>query len=200
MHGHTPRLARILVVLAAVLLPGCATLREVAALRYVDFSLAGTSGGTLAGIPIQSTHDFDDLSLLDLARIGRALSSRELPLEVVLDVRAANPSDSAPARLLALDWTLFLDGRETVSGAIDQEYSLSPGEPVSVPVPVRLDLLDFFDEQLEETVALGLAVAGAGEPQRIRLEATPSIQTPLGAVRYPEPVRIEYEVGSDPLL
>lgn len=169
------------------------------ALRHVDFSLEGTSGGTLAGIPIQSTRSLGDLRALDVVRIGAAVSKGELPLEGVILVSAFNPVDNAQARLVGMDWTLFLDDRETVSGALDQEYVLPPGEPVTIPVRVRLDLLDFFDEQLEEVVALALAVAGAGEARRVRLEATPSIQTRWGPIRYPEPVRIEHEVGGDEL-
>lgn len=182
-------------LLASTLLAGCATLQEIAALRDVEFTLAGTTDGTLAGVSLQSVRQFSDLGALDVARVGAAFAAGELPLETTLLVRAANPAANGRARLTALDWTFFIDGRETVSGALDQEYVLPPGEPVNVPVRVRLDLLDFFDQQLDQIANLALAAAGAGEPTRIHLEATPSIQTPLGIVRYPEPVRIEYHVG-----
>lgn len=178
-----------------LVLSGCATLRQVTALRNVEFSLQGARGGTLAGIPVESTRSYEDLDALDVARLAEALSRGELPLEATLLVRAANPADNVQARLVELDWTLFLDDRETVSGVVDREYVLEPGEPVTVPVAVRLDLLDFFDRQLEPLVGLALAAAGAGEPRRLRLEATPSIETRLGPIRYPEPIRIEYEVG-----
>lgn len=177
------------------ILAGCATLQEVTALRSVDFSLAGTSGGTLAGVSIESARSVQDLGPLEMARIGGALSRGELPLQVVLLVQASNPPDNARARLVAMDWTLFLDDRRTVSGQLDREHVLPPGEPVRVPVQVELDLLEFFDDQLEAVAGLALAVAGAGEPQRVRLEATPSVQTPLGPIRYPTPIRIEGEVG-----
>lgn len=190
---------RLFLALAgATLLSGCATLREIAALRAVDFALAGTSGGTLAGVSIASSRSLDDLSALDVARVAGSLARGELPLEMTLQVRASNPADNVQARLVALDWTLFLDDRQTVSGALDQEYVLPPGEPVDVPVRVRLDLLDFFDRQLDQVAGLALAVAGAGEPTRVRLEATPSVQTRLGPIRYPEPIRIEHEVGGAP--
>ncbi|MDX1567573.1 MAG: hypothetical protein R3223_07220 [Longimicrobiales bacterium] len=185
-----------LALVSIVVGSGCATIQEMAALRAVDFTLQGTSGGTLAGIPIESTRSYEDLGIGDVARLADALSRRELPLRVTLLVGAANPPDNARARLTELDWTLFLDDRETVSGVVDREYVLPPGEPVTVPVAVELDLLDFFDRNLESVVGLALAVAGAGEPQRVRLEARPTVQTPLGPIRYPEPVRVEYEVGA----
>jgi len=174
---------------------GCATLQELTALRNVDFSLAGTTGSTLAGVPIASLRTFGDLSAVQVARLGTALARHELPLETVLQVRASNPADNVQARLVGLDWKLFLDDRETIAGVLDQEYVLPPGQPVDVPVAIRLDLLDFFDGQLQEVVGLALAVAGSGEPTRVRLEATPSIQTRLGPIRYPQPIRIEHQVG-----
>ena len=185
----------VLVLVAALLTAGCATLQELASLRDVEFSLAGVRDGTLAGVDIASVRSFDDLGILDVTRLGAAFAEGRMPLETTLLVRATNPADNGRARLVALDWTLFIDDRETVSGALDQEYVLPPGEPVDVPVQVRLDLLDFFDRQLEQVAALALAAAGAGEPTRIHLEAIPSVQTPIGVIRYPEPIRIGHDVG-----
>jgi hypothetical protein len=136
------------------------------------------------------------VSAIDAVRLGAAFADGRLPFETTVLVRATNPADNSRARLVAMDWTLFLDDRETVSGALDREYVLPAGEPVNIPVRVRLDLLDFFDRQLEQVVNLALAASGAGEPTRIHLEATPSVQTPLGIVRYPEPIVIGYDVGS----
>jgi hypothetical protein len=184
-----------LALATAALLAGCATLQELTALRNVDFSLAGTTGSTLADVPITSIRTFGDLSSVQVARLGTALARHELPLETVLQVRASNPADNVQARLVGLAWKLFLDDRETIAGVLDQEYVLPPGQPVDVPVTVRLDLLEFFDGQLREVVNLALAVAGGGEPTRVRLEATPSIQTRLGPIRYPQPIRIEHQVG-----
>ncbi|MFW6205715.1 MAG: hypothetical protein ACOC5I_00615 [Gemmatimonadota bacterium] len=192
---HRGRASLALVLCASALLAGCATLQEIAALRDVEFSLADATDGTVAGVAIGSVRSFQDLSLLDATRVATAFADGRLPFEATLLVRASNPAANGQARLTALDWTLFLDDRETVSGTLDREYVLPPGEPVDVPVRVQLDLLDFFDNQIEQVVNLALAAAGAGEPSRIHLEAIPSVQTPLGALRYPDPVRIGYEVG-----
>jgi hypothetical protein len=178
-------------------LAGCAALQEIAALRSVEFSLAGTSGATLAGVPIDSVRSMDQLSSTQVARVAAALAQGRLPLEANLLVRALNPGDNVQARLTRLDWTLFLDDQETINGILDREFVLPPGEPATVPLQVRLDLLDFFDGRLEQVVNLALALAGAeGVRQRVRLEASPSVQTPVGPIRYPRPISIEYEVGS----
>lgn len=196
--SHTPSRARrglLLILAAALAVTGCATLQEFASIRDVDFSLAGVTDASLAGVSITSATSYRDLSAMDGVRIAAAYAEGELPLETTLLVRASNPADNSQARLVGMDWTLFLDDRETVSGVLDREYVLPPGEPVSVPVRVSLDLLDFFDRQLEDVVNLALAAAGGGEPARIHLEAIPSVQTPLGVMRYPEPIIIGYDVG-----
>jgi hypothetical protein len=178
-------------------LVGCPALQEIAALRSVEFSLAGTSGATLAGVPIDSVRSIDQLSSTQIARVAAALAQGRLPLEANLLVRALNPGDNVQARLTRLDWTLFLYDQETINGILDREFVLPPGEPATVPLQVRLDLLDFFDGRLDQVVNLALALAGAeGARQRVRLEASPSVQTPVGPIRYPRPISIEYEVGS----
>jgi hypothetical protein len=176
-------------------LAGCATVQEIAGLRDVAFSIAGASGATVAGVSIGSIRTFQQLGAAQLATLGTAAVRGALPVEADLLVRATNPAGNAQARLIGFDWTLFLDGRETVSGLVDRDFVLPPGEPATIPVHGRLDLLDFFDRQLEQVVNLALAVAGAREPQRVRLEATPSISTPIGPIRYPRPIPIEYDVG-----
>lgn len=194
-RARRPTLLATLLALTASATASCATLQELIALQDVEFALTGVSDSRLAGVAIDSVRSFSDLGVLDAARIASAFTAGELPLETTLLVEAANPEDNNQARLVALDWTFFIDDRETVSGALDEEHVLPAGEPVTVPVRVGLDLLNFFDRQLEQAVELALAAAGAGPPTRIHLEAIPSVETPIGVMTYPEPIRIEYDVG-----
>lgn len=195
--GASRRHVRAVVALCALVgLAGCATLQQIAALRRVDFSLTGTAQSSLAGVSIQSMRSYSDLSPLQLARVGAALAQGSLPFHTVLQVQASNPADNVQARLLKLDWTLFLDDQKTVSGEVQKEYVLPPGQPVTVDVPVQLDLMEFFHNQLHEMVDLALAATtGEGGSHTVRLDATPSIETSLGPISYPEPIRIEKTVG-----
>jgi hypothetical protein len=94
-----------------------------------------------------------------------------------------------------MDWTLLLDRHETVRGVVDREVRIPAGESVDVPVRVELDLLDFFNEQLPTLVDLAVALSGSGDKQRVELEAVPTIETRLGSIRYPEPIRMGFDVG-----
>lgn len=179
-------------LLGLVLLPSCAALQSFAALGRVDFSLQRVHGLQLAGVPIERIGSFEELGGSEVLRLGLALSEGELPLELTLDVGAANPTDNPEARLLGMDWTLLLDGRETISGALDREIRMPAGETTTVPVGARLDLLEFFDGGLEELVDLAAGLTGvSGEPTRIRMEVTPTVETALGPIRYPRPLVLE---------
>lgn len=190
---------RALIVPAAmVALASCATLQSIAALRRVDFALDRVSDAGLAGVPIDRIRDYQELSAIDIARVGTALARGEVPFDFVLHVSALNPADnSVAARLVRMDWTLLLEDRETVSGVIDREIVLEPGVPGDIPMTIHVDLAEFFQKNARDMIDLALAVAGAGgEPTRIALRATPTIQTAIGPIRYPEPITIvNTEVG-----
>jgi len=187
-----------LAALVLVLLSGCATLSQVAALRKVDFSLGRTSGATLAGVALEGKRAYGDLGATDLARLAAAVATKHVPLAMTVHVNAENPaSNSVTARLVQLDWTLNIEDQPTVSGRLTQEYELPPGQVTDVPVTVELDLWDFFSGRAQDLFNLAQSAAGLNGPMSISLKATPTIQTPIGPIRYPSPITIvEREVGS----
>ncbi len=191
---------RLASALGVLLLSGCATLQQIAALQRVDFSLRGVSEVRLAGIDFARVRSFSDLSFADAAALAAAVNDRDLPLDLRLDVQAHNPADNgADARLLQMSWTLFLEGRETVSGLLDDELVLPRGEPTPVPVDVSLNLVEFYEGNARDLFELARSLAGfGGEPKEVALEALPTVRTALGPIRYPEPLRLSYTVGGAP--
>lgn len=174
-----------------LVLASCATIRQVAALRQVDFSLDRVTETRLAGVDVTRLRSYEDLTATQVAMIGAAIARNQLPLEFRLHLHAENPPENTvSARLIRMEWTLLLENRETISGTLDQTYVLPPGEPTDIPILIRLDLLDFFERQLRDLVELALAVGGVGEPRNIALRAVPTIDTPVGPIRYPQPITI----------
>lgn len=187
-------------VLAAVMivLPGCATLQQYAALHQVTWSFDGVSGVRLVGIPLTSDiESYASLGVANAARLLESASRGELPLELTAHVGATNPeTNTVSARLTDLDWTLFIEDTRTVAGKLGNTYSIPPGETVDVPVPVTLDLFDFYEGSAVELFNVALAIAGGGsEPRELRLELIPAIETPLGPITYPAPLVVRHTVG-----
>ena len=56
---------------------------------------------------------------------------------------------------------------------------------------VSLDLLEFFEGSGRDLVNLALSLAGGeAPPTTLSVRATPTIETPLGPIRYPQPITI----------
>ena len=184
------------ILITAVGIIGCTTLQEIAALRTVQFALDRVSDARIAGVSIESGRSYTTLSAADVARLAAAVTRREVPLDMVLHISAENPAEPrVAARLIDLDWTFFVEDRETVSGKLAGTYLLPPGETVDVPIAVRLDLVDFFRGGARDLFETALAISGYGSAKEIRLEARPTVQTSLGPIRYPGPITIRRAVG-----
>lgn len=181
----------------ALTLGGCTALQQIAALSTVDFALDRVSRLRLAGVNLDGIRSLDDVSPVDIARVAAAVAAGDVPLDFLLHVQATNPeSNDIEARLVALDWTLLLEGRETVSGALDRAVTLPPGRPIDVPLAIRLDLIDFYEGGARDLIELALSLAGAGgEPKDLALRATPTVETELGPIRYPRPITIGVRMG-----
>jgi hypothetical protein len=186
-------------LLVAGLMTSCQTLREVTNLKDVQFRIDRATDARLASINLAQVRSYQDLSGADVARLGAALSSGELPLSFTLHVAAENPStNSVNARLTQMDWTLLLNDQETIAGTFDREVVLPPGTPKDVPVAIKLDLIDFFDENLRGLVNLATAVAGEGPPTNVSLRVQPTVQTPIGRMKYPTPITVvSQDVGRE---
>jgi hypothetical protein len=188
----------LLLAVTFPLLSSCQALQQVAALRHVDFDLDRVSDMQLAGVDVGRIRSYNDLSLVEVGRLTAAFAQGKLPVSFNLHVNATNPPENrVSARMVGLAWTLLIEDRETISGTVNQLIDLPPGQPQDIPVSIGLDLVQFFDRNLRDLVELALAVSGqGGAPKNIQLRATPTIETPLGPIRYPQPITIvSREIG-----
>lgn len=180
------------VLFVVLLLSNCAAVQEIVALRKVNFSIDRVSSPMLAGIDLSRVQSYQDFGLMDVGRLMKAVASNTMPLDFQLHLRAENPADNTvQARMIGMEWTLFLQEKETISGKIDQNIVLPPGEPQDLPITISLDLVSFFEGNARDLAELALALAGqGGAPKNISLKAIPTIDTPLGPISYPEPLTI----------
>lgn len=190
MKHHTTW--RLGVLASVVTVSSCATMRQFTALKQVAFAIDGVRGVRLAGVSLDNVRRPNDISAFDAARIAAAVLGRRVPLEFDIHVAGNNPADNpTTARLVRLQWTLDLNGRETVSGTLDTAYTFAPGVETDVRVPIRLDLAQFFQNSAQDAIDLALGLAGLGTRQtEVVIRAVPTIDTPLGPISYPGPITI----------
>ncbi len=170
----------------------CATLQQIAALRQVAFSLGGVRDARLAGVPLDRIASYRDLTASEVGRLGLAIARNNVPLEFQVDVQAENPAENrTTATMVRLTWALLLDGKETINGVLDSSLVFPPGQPVVIPLLMRVNLREFFGGPAESLVNLAAGLAGLNaDPTRIALRALPTIDTPVGPIEYPSPITI----------
>jgi len=193
----TASLLGTVLLVSAIFLSGCQTLREVAQLRNVKFQIDRVSNAQLSNIDLRTLRSYDDLGALQVARLASNVSNGRLPLSFTLHLQGTNPEgNSVDARLTQMEWTLLLQDKETISGTTDREVVMSPGTPTDIPLELSLNLMDFFDDNLRGLVELASAFGGDAPPATVELRMRPTIQTAVGPIRYPEPITVtRQEVG-----
>jgi len=180
---------------SVLFLTACATLMTPADLSKVKFSLDRVSAVRVAGIDLMKIESLDELNMFQVGRATMALSQNNLPLDLTLHLKSENPlANQVAARLLRMDWTLVLDGRDTISGTLEKHVQIAAGEAQDIPLNLSLNMLEFFDERSAMDM-LDLALAFAAEdgamPQGVALRIRPTIDTIFGPITYGKALLIE---------
>ncbi len=194
---------RVILLVAGLSVSGCATVRQVTealvGVERLRFRLHGVSDFRIVGIPLAEKKALTDFSPVEAAQLVSAYQARRLPAELTLELAVDNPNDGRqgrrrlPITISTMRWRLFIDEIPTVSGELAQPVEIpASGETTVVPLRVQLDLYQFFGQRrYEELLQLALAIGGkGGSPSRIALDIEPVLSTPLGALRYPQPIRV----------
>src|SRR5690349_23653301 len=98
------RIAPIVLLSSLLLVPGCSSMSQLAALRSCTFAFTGVSDVRLAGISIGPGADYSHLGVADIARLTAAVLAKTMPLDVIAHVEVANPAENkVPARLASMN-------------------------------------------------------------------------------------------------
>lgn len=175
---------------------GCTSLRETAALREVKFSFDRVSNVRVAGVTVDGKDSYTDVGVTDVAKLTAAVLGQNVPTNLVIHVKAENPSsNSVTARMIQLGWTFFVEDRKVLDGKLDSTYAFAPGQPVDVRVPITFDAYDLYSHNAEDLFELGLALADVGEYEKeVRLDLVPTVNTDLGPITYPQPITVKRTV------
>lgn len=189
-----------ILTLALITLPlwlsSCATLQKsVVDLSSVKFSLDHVSEVRVAGINLMNIESLDELNMFQVARATLGASRERLPLDLTIHLKTENPAiNQVSATLTKMDWTLILDGRETISGILTKSVKLPAGSAQNIPLKLSLNMYEFFNEKnMMDLLELGLAFVGEDGriPQGVALKLRPTIDTPFGPITYGKPILIE---------
>ncbi|MCS6966369.1 MAG: hypothetical protein NZ473_06355 [Candidatus Kapabacteria bacterium] len=198
-----PGFGRAAAISIVVTLLGCGTVRQVTealiGIERLQFRLHGIRDFTLAGIPLAQRQTVGDVTVAEATQLLTFYRRGTLPAEFTVEIAVRNPNDGRegrrriPITLTEMEWRLLIDAVPTVTGSLPQPIEVpAAGEAIVFPLRVRMDLYQFFYQRhYEDVLRLALDIAGVGgDASRVTVEVQPTLSTPLGRLRYPQPVQI----------
>lgn len=161
-------------------------IQQVTSFAACDFRLKDVQDVKLAGISVQNKRGAADLNIGDAARLGIAITSGTFPLTFNLNVEARNPNGMS-AGLNRIDWILFIDDIEMVSGTNEETINIPANGSNVFQLHMNVDLKKVLNGKSGQSLLnFGLNLAGSnGEPTRIKLKAKPSVMIGSRLVAYP---------------
>ena len=174
--------------------------KQIVNLQKCEFKLDNVVDFKLAGINISKINSIKDISLLDAAKLLQTFNNKQVPVSFTLNVAANNPNDGtnnttkSAVTLQKLDWSLLIDGVQTITGAVNQAIDIpsAADQKTIIPLEMGLDLYEFFGNKgYESLINVALAVGGiGGSASKLTLNAKPTISTPFGPIEYPNEIQI----------
>jgi len=179
----------ILPVLMASIFTACDVLQQaekMANLTKCEFRLGSVTNLKLAGINVQNAKAVKDLSLMDAQRLLTAVAANSFPLTFTLNVDVRNPNTSA-AGLSKMDWILFIDDIQMLSGAVNQQVTIPAKGIKAIPVNASVDLKKVLKGKTADAIInFGLNLASAGnKPTRMMMQLKPTIMIGSYPLSYP---------------
>ena len=172
-------------------------MKEITQLKEVSFRFQRIDDVTLGGINLSALNT-GRASPLQMLQLGSSIQRGELPLAFDVVLSAYNPPEHATnARMVAMDWRVYLENKPLASGQWEREVVIAPGDTAEIALPVQVNLVDIVQNNLQDAIELALSLAGKTEaPKQVKVEILPRFQTPLGTIQYPEPIVLfNREVG-----
>ncbi len=189
----------IIAIIPLLSVTSCSILKTFVNISHLKFKLNSVTDFQIIGISINNKTSLNDFNTGDIIKLTAAITKGELPVTFVLNVDAINPNDGSsgyPATEISIKsfaWKLFVDEKETISGNITSPVTVpGTGETKVIPLEIKFDLLNFFkDKGYENLMKLALNLGGTeGSASQLKLIAEPILGTPIGELRYPQPITI----------
>lgn len=184
--------------LLVLFVSSCSVYNSIMNISKLQYKLGSVNNFRVGNTLISDKSKLSDFNAIDVVKLTSQVLSGDFPVSFVVNVLAKNPnkttvSNSSDITLKEFPWTLYIDGKETISGNISNPVLVpSVKNSVVIPLEMKLDMLDFFKgEGLQSIMNLALTLGGQkGSTSKIKIVAEPTIGTPLGNMTYPSPLTI----------
>lgn len=191
-----------LVLAGSILLSSCDILTQVASqfssvanLANCEFALKNVSNVSVAGVNVKNLTN-GNLSATDIVKLVAAYQSKQVPLNLDVNVNVKNPTKTQAA-MTALDWILAIDGSDMANGVSSKNYTIKPSTTTTVPLPVSTDLGKLFSQKgLDALKNFASSFTSEGISSKVGLRVRPSLSVGTTQVPFPNYITLEKKTGT----
>ncbi len=193
--------AFILAIAGSILLSSCDIVNQltsqfssVANLANCEFALKNVSNVSVAGVNVKNLTQ-GNLSATDVVKLVAAYQSKQVPLNLDVNVNVKNPTKTEAA-MTALDWILSVDGTDMANGVNKKSYTIKPSTTTTVPLPVSTDLGQLFSKKgVDALKNFASSFSSDGTSSKVGLRVKPSLSVGSTQVPFPNYIKLEKKTG-----
>ncbi|MCT4664258.1 MAG: LEA type 2 family protein [Flavobacteriales bacterium] len=121
----------------------CEELKSIANLATnCSYKVDNVKGYKIAGLDVGNKRSVKDFGIMDGIKLTSLLVTKELPIEMVVNVGVDNKGSAST--ISGLDWIALIDGKEMINGVIDQPVHIPANGHGQIPLTVKADLFKVF--------------------------------------------------------
>ncbi|MDP3463400.1 MAG: LEA type 2 family protein [Bacteroidales bacterium] len=170
-------------------LSACDILQQVTEMQQLSlctFDLNGVDQVKLAGIQLRPGMEKSGLTVSESLTLAGAIFNKSLPLQMNMMVKVDNPNEKK-ASLNKMDYILFVDGKELISGMVQEKFEINGGSSLMLALPMSLDLYKVLQNETSDAL-VNLAfklVSDKGQPTEVMLKIKPYLKIGSSELVYP---------------
>lgn len=199
---HMKKISFIILGLALIgLFQRCAVTRQISEAKTLGdckYAIASADNITLAGIDIRQFKSMQDFDLGKSPRLALALLSKDVPLNLRLNLDVTNPTKQQ-AGINQFEYKVLLSENEVFTGFWDQRIDVQPnGGTTRVPMQLSTNAYRLLTDAKARDAFMNMVENLSGktgtQPTKLTIKLKPTLGIGNSQIDYPGYITIEKEV------
>jgi hypothetical protein len=199
---HMKKISFIILGLALIgLFQRCAVTRQISEAKTLGdckYTIASADNITLAGIDIRQFKSMQDFDLGKSPRLALALLSKDVPLNLRLNLDVTNPTKQQ-AGINQFEYKVLLSENEVFTGFWDQRIDVQPnGGTTRVPMQLSTNAYRLLTDAKARDAFMNMVENLSGktgtQPTKLTIKLKPTLGIGNSQIDYPGYITIEKEV------
>ena len=187
----------LIIAVIALLLAGCTGASQLVSFAKCDFDFVSVDNVKVADINFSQKRKYSDFSIVDAAKLVKALTNKDFTLSLTVNVKVKNPNQRRAA-LGGFDYILWIDDVKMLAGTMNQAFEIESGQSITMPMEFSIDLLDLLKGESRDKIlsfGCGLAINNA-DASRVKLSLKPYFKNGANISKFPTYITI----GGDKIM